>query len=60
MKLDNNSTEVISVENYEIRIFRSNFTHINEYLCKISFLTTLYIYKDYFKGCLKRCKGNAT
>ena len=60
MKLDNNSTEVISVENYEIRISRSNFTHINEYLCKISFLTTLYIYKDYFKGRLKRCKGDAT
>ena len=60
MKLDSNSTEVISVENYEIRISRSNFTHINEYLCKISFLTTLYIYKDYFKGRLKRCKCDAT
>ena len=29
---------------------RSDFTHIHEYLCRLSFLTTLDIYKDYFKG----------
>ena len=41
------STEVVSVENYEIQVSRSVFTHIQVYLCKISFLTTLDIYKDY-------------
>ena len=50
MKLDSNSTEAVSVENYEIRISRSDFMHIHEYLCRVSFLTTLNIYKDYFKG----------
>ena len=50
MKLDSSSTEAVSVENYEIRIFRSNFMHIHEYLCRVSFLTILNIYKDYFKG----------
>ena len=50
MKLDSSSTEAVSVENYEIRISRSNFMHIHEYLCRISFLTILNIYKDYFKG----------
>ena len=50
LKLDSNSTEAISVKNYKIRISRSNFTHIHVYLCRVSFLTTLNIYKDYFKG----------
>ena len=50
-------TEAKPVENYEIRISRSNFTHIHEYLCRVSFLTTLDIYKDYFKGRLEWCKG---
>ena len=50
MKLDSNSTKAVSVKNYKIRISRSDFTHIHEYLCRISFLTTLDIYKDYFKG----------
>ena len=56
MKLDSSSTEVVSVENYEIRIFRSDFTHIHEYLCRVSFLTTLDIYKDCFKSRHKLCK----
>ena len=56
MKLNNSSTEAISIENYEIQISRSNFTHIHVYLCRVSFLTTLDIYKDFFKGHLKRCK----
>ena len=60
MKLDSSSIEVVSVENYEIRISRSDFMYIYEYLCRVSFLITLDIYKDYFKGCLKRCKGDAT
>ena len=50
MKLESSSTEAISIENYEIQIFRSNFRHIHVYLCKVYFLTTLDIYKDYFKG----------
>ena len=48
--LDSSSTEAISVENYEIHISRSNFTHIHVYLCRFFFLTTLDIYKNYFKG----------
>ena len=48
--LNSNLTEAIFVKNYEIQISRSNFTHIHVYLCKVSFLTTLDIYKDYFKG----------
>ena len=53
LKHDRNSTEAEYVKNYEIRIFRSDFMHIHEYLCRDSFLTTLDIYKDYFKGRLK-------
>ena len=56
LKLNRSSTEAISIENYEIRIFRSDFMHIHEYLCRVSFLTILDIYKDYFKGYLKRWK----
>ena len=50
LKLNSNSTEAIFVENYEIRLFRFDYTHIPMYLCRISFLTTLDIYNDYFKG----------
>ena len=50
LKLDKSLTVAISIENYEIRISRIDFTHIHEYLCRVSFLTTLDIYKDYFKG----------
>ena len=49
--LNSNSTEAISVENYEIQISRSDFTHIHMYLYSVSFLITLDIYKNYFKGC---------
>ena len=48
--LDSSSTEAVSIKNYEIQIFRSNFTYIHVYLYRVSFLTTLDIYKDYFKG----------
>ena len=50
LKLNRSSIEVESIENYEIKISRSDFTHIHEYLCRVSFFTTLDIYKDYFKG----------
>ena len=55
--LDSCSTEAVLIKNYEIQIFRSIFMHIQVYLCKVSFLTTLDIYKDYFKG---RQKKDAT
>ena len=51
LKLNRSSTEAVSIENYEIRISRFDFTYVHEYLCRISFLTTIDIYKDYFKGC---------
>ena len=44
------STEAVFVENYKIRNSRSDYTHIPMYLCRVSFLTTLDIYKNYFKG----------
>ena len=50
LKLDTSSTQAIFVENYEIRFSRSDYTHIPLYLCRVSFLTTLDIYKDYLKG----------
>ena len=48
--LDSNLTDAVSIENYKIQISKSVFTHIQVYLCRVSFLTTLDIYKDYFKG----------
>ena len=56
MELNSSSTKDVSIENYEIRISRSDFTYIHVYLCSVSFLITLDIYKDYFKGRLKCCK----
>ena len=44
------STQAISVETYKIRTSRSNFRPMLKYLYKVSFLTTLDIYKAYFKG----------
>ena len=55
LMLDSSLTEAISIENYEIRIFKYDFTHIHEYLCTVSFLITLDIYKDYFKSCHRWC-----
>ena len=49
LKLNSCSTATVSVENYEIRISRSDYTHILEYLCRVSFLTTIDISKDYFR-----------
>ena len=58
--LNSNSTEAVSIENYEIQISRSDFMHIQVYLCRVSFLTTLDIYKDYFKNRLKVLQSDAT
>ena len=49
-KFDRSSTEVESLEIYEIRIFRSDFQLMLTCMCRVSFLTTLDIYKAYFKG----------
>ena len=49
------SSSAVSIKNYEIQISRSDFTHIHVYLCRVSFLTTLDIYKDYFKGRQRWC-----
>ena len=54
--LDSSSTDAVSIENYEIQISRSVFTHIQVYLSRVSFLTTLDICKDYFKGRQRCCK----
>ena len=51
MKLDKRSTEAKSVEIYEIRISKSDFWLMLTCMCRVSFLTTLDIYKAYFKGC---------
>ena len=50
LKLKISSTQAVSIENYEIKLFKSDYTHIPMYLCRVSFITTLDIYKDYFKG----------
>ena len=44
----------VSIENYVIRIFISDFRPMLMYLCKVSFLTTLDIYKTYFRSRHKR------
>ena len=44
------SMEALSIENYEIQISRFVFHGYPSCLCRVSFLTTLDIYKDYFKG----------
>ena len=49
------SSTAVSIEDYEIQISRSVFHTYLSYLYKISFLTTLHIYKDYFKDCLRWC-----
>ena len=58
LKLDRTSTKAVSVENYEIKLFKYDYIHIPMYFCRVSFLATLDIYKDYFKGVIKWCKNN--
>ena len=60
LKLNRSATQAVFIENYEIRHFRSDYMHILEYLHRVSFLTNLDIYKDYFKGCHKMMKKNNT
>ena len=48
--LDSFSTDKLFVEIYEKQIFSSDFHPIREYVFRFSFLTTLNIYKDYFKS----------
>ena len=44
------STDKLSIEVYEVQFFRADFNPIREYMFGLSFLTTLNIYKDCFKG----------
>ena len=50
LKLDRFLTQTVFAEIYEIKVFISDYTHIPMYLCRVSFLTILDIYKDYSKG----------
>ena len=50
MKLDRFSTDRESIEIYENQFFRSDFRPMLMYLCRVSFLITLDIYKAYFRG----------
>ena len=50
LKLDRSSTKAESVEIYEIKNSRSDFWPYLTCICRVSFLTTLDIYKVYFKG----------
>ena len=59
MDLNSSSTEVVLIKNYKIQIFRYDFTCIYVYLCRVSFLTTLDIYKDYLRA-IKGMQGDAT
>ena len=51
------STDTLSIKNYKIQIFKSVFHAYPNYVFRFSFLTTLDIYKNYFKGRLTGCKG---
>ena len=48
--LDSCSIDELFIEIYENQIFSFDFTPICVYLFRLSFLTSLNIYKDYFKG----------
>ena len=48
--LDSCLIDNLSIEIYENQFFRYDFMHIHMYVFRLSFLTTLNIYKDYFKG----------
>ena len=40
----------VSIENYENQFYKFDFRPMLMYLCRVSFLTTLDIYKAYFRG----------
>ena len=42
--------QIAYIEIYKNQFFRFDFTPIHVYMFSLSFLTTLNIYKDYFKG----------
>ena len=48
--LDSYSVDNLSIKIYRNQFFTSDFTPILIYMFRLSFLTTLNIYKDYFKG----------
>ena len=50
IKVSTDSSTAVSIENYRIKILRSDFQPMLMYLCRVSFLTNLDIYKAYFKG----------
>ena len=50
LKLNSCSTDRVSVEIYKVQFCRVVFHPIRDCMFGISFLTTLNIYKDYFKG----------
>ena len=53
--LDSYLIDTLSIKIYENQFFKSDFTHIHMYVFRFSFLTTLKIYMDYFKGCHTWC-----
>ena len=57
--LDSFSIDKISIKVYEKQIFSSDFHPIHVYMFGLSFLTTLNIYKDYFKGRQRLCECEA-
>ena len=52
--------QVVSIETYKIKTSRSDFRPMMKYLYRVSFLTTLNIYKTYFKGrhACKKCPNS--
>ena len=50
LMLDSFSIDKLSIEIYENHILSFDFTPICVYLFRLSFLTTLNIYKDYYNG----------
>ena len=50
IKVLTDSSIVVSIENYEIRIFRFDFWPMLTCMCRVSIVTTLDIYKAYLKG----------
>ena len=57
--LNSCSIDTLSIEIYENQFFRFDFMHIHVYVFRLSFLTTLNMYKDYFKGRQRLCKCEA-
>ena len=53
------SIDTLFLEVYEIQFFRADFNPTRVYMFRLSFLTTLNIYKDYFKGRqrLRKCEA---